>query len=537
MFRRKRHTFRTVMIAGLIAVWGPICSRAQVIQTPGEQVNFARYATYEEMMDYLLKIQAQCTEMVLSDFGVTIEGRQQPYVVFSRPIVTRPFEAFISGKPILVLAANVHGNEKTIRESLLILVREFAAVGSEMNKLLDKLVVLIAPSINPDGFVRNTRGNATGADLNRDYTKLEQPASRNYAQNILHSWHPHIYMDGHNDGSQPYNLCYQGPATALADQRLTDICDREIFPFIDKEMEAAGYRSWYYAGGNRQAWTGIPWAHTRSVINYGGVINSIAILFESPEQDPQDGVLSGLVACKALVKYVVQNPDKIMNLVNQARRETIELGQKARGQIPVQEELGPKDYKVSYLISEERGAVRKLVRVTNADLNIQPVILKSRPLPYAYILEPRAFQAVEFIKQHKVTIEVLQQATKLEVEAYQINNIEYKNDNQHPTAIAVTLADEPVKQILTFPAGSYVIRTGQVMGRIIAGMLEPETADNVVYWNTMDAFLSHFPPRPPAVQRAAGTYRPGPQRRSPPAIIPIFKLMTPTPLPIKILKY
>ncbi|MCP4710168.1 MAG: hypothetical protein GY869_16215, partial [Planctomycetes bacterium] len=243
-FRQLRYGFVAVFL--LLLFLAPL--HGQELLTASEQANFAEYTSHEEMMEYLLKVQASSTEMLLSSYGVTIEGREQPYAIFSRPLVTTPFEAHLSGKPVLLLGANVHGGEKTVRESLLILAREFATAGSEMNQLLDKLVVLIAPSVNPDGFVRNSRGNATGADMNRDYTKLEQPASRNYTQNILLAWHPHVYMDGHNGGSYPYNICYQGPVTALADQRLTDICDQGIFPFIDREMEAAGYRSWYYSG-------------------------------------------------------------------------------------------------------------------------------------------------------------------------------------------------------------------------------------------------------------------------------------------------
>ena len=569
MNREKRFTHRTFMIAAVLVVGVQLGASAQEIRTASEQADFERYTSYEEMWEYLQKVQASSTEMVLSLFGATIEGREQPYAVFSRPLVTQPWEALVSGKPIVVLAANVHGGEKTVRESLLILARELATSGTEMNRLLDKMVILIAPSVNPDGFVRNTRGNATGADMNRDYTKLEQPASCNYTQNILQTWHPHIYMDGHNGGAYPYNICYQGPVTALADQSLTDLCDQEIFPFIDSEMEAEGYRSWYYSGGNQQAWTGIPWAHTRSVINYGGVINSIAILFESPGQDRRDGALSGLVASKAIVKYVAQNPDKLLNVVNGARHRTIELGQKARGEIAVAEELGPKDYKVSYLISQGRGEDRQIIEVTGADLMIQPVVVKSKPRPYAYILEPRANQAIEFIKQHKVTIEVLQEDTELAVEAYKVTAIDHKEDNQHPAAVVVTLADETVKLTQTFPKGSYVIRTGQVMGRIIAGMCEPETQDNVVFWNTMDALLPRVPSSTAQATRtrttatagttgarAAGGRRQitegrqqqrtqrtgragmgsrGRTQRDP--IIPIFKLMIPTPLPTKILKY
>ena len=72
------------------------------------------------------------------------------------------------------------------------------------------------------------------------------------------------------------------------------------------------------------------------------------------------------------------------------------------------------------------------------------------------------------------------------------------------------------------PAGTYVVRTGQSLGRLVSHMLEVETEDNVVYWNTMDGFV----PRP-GTQQGGGF---GNNQESGPPLSPIFKLMTPTAL-------
>jgi hypothetical protein len=77
-----------------------------------------------------------------------------------------------------------------------------------------------------------------------------------------------------------------------------------------------------------------------------------------------------------------------------------------------------------------------------------------------------------------------------------------------------------VIQTRTFPKGSFIIRTGQIMGRVAAHLLEPETNDSVVRWNAMDAILP----------------RPGDQRGGPP-LVPIFKLMEPRALPTQVLQY
>jgi hypothetical protein len=518
----------------------------QVILTPAEKVNFEQHSPYDEMMTYLQEIQASSTEMLLTSFGTTVEGRDQPYAIFSRPLITQPWEAHASGKPIVVLAANVHGGERSIRDALLILTRELVSPGHPMNDLLDDMVIVLAPTINPDGFVHGSRTNSLGIDMNRDYIKLEQPSVRNFVQNILHTWHPHVILDGHNGGRYPYNQTYQGPPNAASDQRLTDLCDNEIFPFINSQMEKNGYKSWYYYGSDRDnRVTGMP-TQLRLNTGYGGAMNSVTILFETPGgQEIETAVKSGLVATKAVVEFVAAHKAKVLDLVHTARRETIEMGQNATGMIPVQMTVGPKPYKVTYERAKpvegqegqprQRGSTpREIETVVDAELMFEPVATKVRPRPYAYVLEPRAYKAVELLLRHNITVEVLQQETELDVEAYNMTDVEYTPEYDHPASVNVTFADETIQERRTFPKGSYVIRTGQVMGRLVTHLLEPETDDNVVKWNTMNALI----PRAPRGRRGPGGDQPSPQETEEPQplIFPIFKVMQPTTMGTTIFK-
>ena len=88
-------------------------------RTPAEVSDFAEYTTYDEMWTYLDALQEASADVRVGVYGTSGEGRALPYLVYSRPSVTEPWEAWALGRPILVLAANVHGGERTLRESLL----------------------------------------------------------------------------------------------------------------------------------------------------------------------------------------------------------------------------------------------------------------------------------------------------------------------------------------------------------------------------------------------------------------------------------
>jgi len=537
---RRSSTCRTLsplaaMATTLLLLAVPL--RAQTLRTESEASGFTRHTSYDSMMTYLDAVRATSTEMRLGTYGETWNGRALPYAIFSRPGVTQPWEAWSLDKPIVVFAANVHGGERTLRESLLLMIRELATTGTPANALLDDLVILVVPQINPDGFsatARGTRGNAWGIDLNRDYIKLEHPEIASYVKDIVLGWGAHLFIDGHNGGSYPYNINYLCPTHADPDQRIAALCDQEIFPLIDARLRAAGYKSWYYQRGTRTRWN-VGGSEARIGRNYGGFANGIAILFESPgSQEMADGVKAGQIAYTSVAEYVRDNAAKVMELVERARRETIEMGEAARGDIVVQMEYGPENRQVTYEIGVGQGDERRAVTVQSDSLMKRPIPTKVRPRPYAYMLPRDAREAVAMLRRHGIAVEVLQDTATLQVDAYTLAGIEYERAYNHAAATVVTVG-EVITTSRTFPAGTYVVRTGQVLGRVVAHMLEPETPDNVIYWNTMDAWLPKAALQPRASAQADDDDdEGGPGAQSEPPLIPIFKVMRPTPLPARL---
>ena len=95
----------------------------------------------------------------------------------------------------------MHGNEPSSREGCLIIARELAFSDDPRTlDLLRNMNVLIVPAINGDGRARNTRGNSTGQDLNRDHSLLRQPETFALAA-MVRDYTPEVAYDGHEFGN------------------------------------------------------------------------------------------------------------------------------------------------------------------------------------------------------------------------------------------------------------------------------------------------------------------------------------------------
>ncbi len=501
-------------------------------RTAAEANGFTAHTRHLEMWEYLHALRGVSTGMRLGTYGRTREGRDLPYAVFSRPLVTEPWEAWTLGRPILVLAANVHGGERTFREGLLILMRDLATPGTAAHALLDRVTVVVAPQINPDGFeasLGGQRGNSWGIDLNRDYIKLEQPSIANYVGSVISKWRPHLFVDGHNGGSRPYNLNYQCPSHVDPAPAITLLCDREIFPAIDAKLASEGYKSWYYTGGDEEEWRVGGW-QARIGRNYGGFLNSVGILFEAPRQSLEVGARAGYLGYLAVIEFAATNADRLVGVVTEATRETIAMGAAPSGQVTVEMRYEAEDYPVSYEIVSGGGRgsdpdqPEEILRVENARLMKKPVAVRTRARPWAYVLPRDAVDAVAMLRRHGVVVERLSQPASLEVRAYTVAGVTHERAYNHAAATKVEVG-EVITVTEQFPVGTFVVPTAQNLGRLAAHMLEAETEDNVIYWNTMDAWLpraAEEPPRGPSGNQA---------NRSPrPPLVPIYKLMTPTPL-------
>ena len=200
--------------------------------TRAERTDFAETSHYDDVVQFIDSLKILGARIVTGSIGRTIEGRELPYVIASRPLVSTPAEARRLNRPIAYVQANIHAGEVEGKEAMQSLLRDL--LFDTRKNVLDSIVLIVQPIYNADGNekwgpqARNrgaqngpelvgTRQNASGWNLNRDYVDADAPETRG-AFAMLNAWNPDLFMDLHTtDGSiHGYDLTYSPPLTPTA---------------------------------------------------------------------------------------------------------------------------------------------------------------------------------------------------------------------------------------------------------------------------------------------------------------------------------
>ncbi len=140
------------------------------------------------------------------------------------PRLTSPAQAepmFHEGKNIVLVTCSIHATEVASTQSALeFAYRLITEDNPRFRTILDNTILLLVPSLNPDGvdivtrWYRSTLGTKyegtnppelynkyTGHDNNRDWYILSQPETRATVSQLHNVWHPEIVYDVHQQGA------------------------------------------------------------------------------------------------------------------------------------------------------------------------------------------------------------------------------------------------------------------------------------------------------------------------------------------------
>lgn len=503
---RSRSVRRVLGVLCLSVLPGiPASAQADLPRTGAEQASFERHTSHDELMQFLYDVQGRSDRMRVRALATTDDGRTMPLVMLGAPPTATPGTAFFSGRPLVFITGNVHGGERAGREGTLQLIRELA-LGSEQ-ALLERVNVLIVPSLNPDGAERRTRTNSMGYDMNRDFIVAESPEISAIVEEVLTQWWPDVYVDVHNGGAYPYNLTYQATLHPSADQDLVAFARGPMHDAVKAHLETKGMRLYWYSGPRLNEETGEwswqttpPWA--RKQHSYGGLQNMVTLLFEIPGRwslrEQADNAREGLIG---LLHFVADNAQDVRSTVVEARRRTLQAPA-AEVVVDVEESAYPQ---TEQFVVMEQGQER-LVTGTNRTLFIAA---RTRARPEAYAFDGNLHDIADLLRRHAIEVERLVAEASLPVERFRLDSIAWEPApyQNHLNANATVTT---VPETRTLPEGTYLVRMNQNGARLIAELFEPDTDDSLVLWN----FLDHALPAPDALAR-----------RQEPFMLPLYRVM------------
>lgn len=190
-----------------------------------------RHYRHDQIIHYLSVIASASARAKMVDYGMTTEGRRLVLLFISSHKNMENLESLPNRKDILRVwnGFSVHGNEASgANASLLYAYHMIAGHSDKINETLNETLIIIDPTINPDGYDRfvtdvnshrgmidnndsndsahkeqspNGRTNHYWFDLNRDWLLLTQTESRARVKQF-HQWQPHVIDDHHEMGSE-----------------------------------------------------------------------------------------------------------------------------------------------------------------------------------------------------------------------------------------------------------------------------------------------------------------------------------------------
>lgn len=155
------------------------------------------------------------------------------------------------GKAVVLVTCNIHATEIASSQMAMEWAHALAtAIDAETRRRLNEVVLLLVPSLNPDGQIMVTEWyrkhvgtkyeggrlpwiyhHYTGHDNNRDWFMLTQVETRAMSRAVYHDWHPQVFVDEHQMGTE-------GPRMFIPP--FADPVDPDVHPLIWREVNAIG---------------------------------------------------------------------------------------------------------------------------------------------------------------------------------------------------------------------------------------------------------------------------------------------------------
>ncbi|MBI4617401.1 MAG: DPP IV N-terminal domain-containing protein [Planctomycetes bacterium] len=469
---------------------------ATPLRTVAEATDYRATSGYADVVEFCRRLDETSPAVRALSGGTTGEGRDLPLLVLSDPTVGTAAEARKAGKLVVFAFGAIHAGEVCGKEALLALARDIAT-GPE-RALLDNLVLLFLPVYNADGNERvrrenrpgqvgpedgmGIRENATGLDLNRDFTKLEAPETRSLVR-LLREWDPAIVVDTHttNGSRHRYALTYDSPRHPACPDRVLAFARDELLPEVSRRLAGeAGIDTFFYGDFSEDSkrWETYP-PLPRYSTHYVGLRNRLAILSEAYAYAPfRERVESTYEFLRQILRFAAANRERIAGLLDEA-------DEAARALDPVPVRCEKESFEAPFTV---RGFEAEAPRDFSCLYDGRARVTESVKRPLAYVFPARLAAVAENLQRHGIEVEELREDALLDVEVYRVEEVDRAAEpfqGHRLVALEITRREEALR----VEAGALFVGAGQPLGTLAAYLLEPRSQDGLAAWDFLDGAI------------------------------------------------
>ena len=488
--------------------------------TPAETARFETTPSYAQTRSYLERLAAAApSQLRLSRFGTSPEGRDLMLVVAAKDGEFDPAAAHASGKAIVMVQAGIHAGEIEGKDASLMLLRDLS-VGGRHAELLDHAILVWLPIFNVDGHENASpynrinqagpqsmgfRATAQNLNLNRDYMKADAPEMRAWLA-MFDAWQPDLFMDIHTtDGADyQYDLTWYleewGPLDPAVKRWQKDAFEKSIFPAFEKSGHLAA--PYLDLVDHRDITRGIGnfGSGPRFSTGYVALRNRAALLVETHMLKPYaTRVRATYDLVVATLEHVGRDASALRRAVATADART-QAGAAGAGdaQLPVafatSKQSVPfelKGYAFTHTTSDISGDTWVSYDPQSPKTYTVPffrdlVATESVRVPAAYLIPAAWPQIVDKLQQHGIRTERIDRALTLTAERYRLGAPQWSDApfEGHRLLREFTLASERVET--AFAQGAILVPLDQPAANVAISLLEPRASDSLLRWGLFD---------------------------------------------------
>lgn len=514
--------------------------------TRAERTSFAETSRYDDVVQFIDSLKLLGAKIVTGSIGKTNQGRELPYVIASRPLISTPAEARRRNRPVAYIQANIHAGEIEGKEAMQSLLRDL--LFDKRPNVLDSIVLIVQPIYNADGneqFGRNRGGsqngpelvgqrhNAQDYDLNRDYIKVDAPETRG-AMAMFNRWNPDLFMDLHTtDGSlHGYALTY-APSLNQAAITTAPYAYEKLLPTIRQRMrerhgfEFNDYGDFSRRGIEQMIGDSIPAdvgtfrtyeSFPRYGTNYYGLRGRLSVLSEAFSHDPfPRRVASTYDFVYEILSYVAEHSKEILALGRDSDRKLAgwaaapasapEIGLQSRMAVTRTEPVRVEVLRPTGDSAQSEPGMRRGWRRTGDVKEISMPMMVSfsptltRKLPAAYMFGADVANTIlPLLKIHGVTVSTSVDTKPASAQQFVVDSVvklpRFESTPRTRTALRGHWVDTTTAMNTSRSNPRYIVAAGQPLGLLAMYLLEPESDDGLMSWGFLDPLFAAGKPYP-----------------------------------------